>query len=323
MPRTFDNLSPGTRLLPALQGAPAAQMETRNPGMPLDLEAVRQGRVNRTAADRRAATLAATRVGHPDRLLHAVTMIDLTTLSDDDTEGRVRRLCDRALRPLRGELLVALGAEGMAVTAAAVCVYHRFVPTALAALGGRLPVATVSAGFPAGLSPLATRVAEIEASVKAGADEIDLVIVRGLALEGRWEALYDEITAFRGACEDRCMKVILGVGELGTLDNVRRAATVAMMAGADFVKTSTGKEKVKATLSAGLAMAAAIRNYHRETGHRVGLKAAGGIATAREALSWLALVQEELGEAWMHPGLFRIGASSLLADIEHQLERAP
>ncbi|MCE2398167.1 MAG: deoxyribose-phosphate aldolase [Gemmatimonadetes bacterium] len=296
-------------------------MDTRNPGTPLDLEAVRRARVNRTAADRRAATLAATRAGNADWLLRAVAMIDLTTLSDDDTEGRVRRLCDKALRPLRSELLVALGAEGVGVTAAAVCVYDRFVPMALAALGGRLPVATVSAGFPAGLSPLATRVAEIEASVKAGADEIDVVIVRGLAQEGRWEALYDEITAFRRACGDRCMKVILGVGELGALDNVRRAATVAMMAGADFVKTSTGKEKVKATLSAGLAMAAAIRDYHRDTGHGVGLKAAGGIATAREALSWLALVREELGEAWMHPGLFRIGASSLLADIERQLEQ--
>ena len=295
-------------------------MGTRNPGRSLDLEAVRQARVNRTAAAGRAAALAANRVGHADWPLRAVTMIDLTTLSDDDTEGRVRRLCDKALRPFRSELLVALGAERMAVTAAAVCVYHRFVPTALAALGGRLPVATVSAGFPAGLSPLGARVAEIEASVTAGADEIDVVIVRGLALEGRWEALYDEITAFRRACSDRCMKVILGVGELGTLDNVRRAAMVAMMAGADFVKTSTGKGKVKATLSAGLAMADAIRDYHRDTGHRVGLKAAGGIATTREALSWLALVQEELGEAWMNPGLFRIGASSLLADIERQLE---
>ena len=298
-------------------------METRNPSTPLDLEAVRQARVDRTATDLRAATLAPARDGRADWLLRAVTMIDLTTLSDDDTHGRVRRLCDRALRPLRSELLVALGAGGEAVTAAAVCVYHRFVPTALAALGGRLPVATVSAGFPTGLSPLAARVAEIEASVKAGADEIDVVIVRGLALGGRWEALYDEITAFRGACGDRCMKVILGVGELGTLDNVRRAAMVAMMAGADFVKTSTGKERVKATLSAGLAMAAAIRDYHRDTGRSVGLKAAGGIATAREALSWLALVREELGEAWMRPSHFRIGASSLLADIERQLERAP
>ena len=321
MLRIFDNLSPDTRVLPALQGRLEAHMDTRNPGTPLDLEAVRRARVNRTAADRRAATLAATRAGNADWLLRAVAMIDLTTLSDDDTEGRVRRLCDKALRPLRSEILVALGAEGVGVTAAAVCVYDRFVPMALAALGGRLPVATVSAGFPAGLSPLATRVAEIEASVKAGADEIDVVIVRGLAQEGRWEALYDEITAFRRACGDRCMKVILGVGELGALDNVRRAATVAMMAGADFVKTSTGKEKVKATLSAGLAMAAAIRDYHRDTGHGVGLKAAGGIATAREALSWLALVREELGEAWMHPGLFRIGASSLLADIERQLEQ--
>ena len=295
-------------------------MDTRNPGMPLDLGAVRQARVDRTDDDGRAATLAATRAGHADWLLRAVTMIDLTTLSDDDTEGQVRRLCDKALRPLRRGLLVALGVEKVAVTAAAVCVHHRFVPTALGALGGRLPVATVSAGFPAGLSPLASRVAEIEASVKAGADEIDVVIVRGLALEGRWEALYDEIAAFRRACGDRCMKVILGVGELGTLDNVRRAAMVAMMAGADFVKTSTGREKIKATLAAGLAIADAIRDYHRDTGHRVGLKAAGGIATTREALSWLALVQEELGEAWMHPSLFRIGASSLLAGIEHQLE---
>ena len=282
-------------------------------------------RVNRAAADHRAATLvtrrSVKREWQAGWLLRAVTAIDLTTLAGDDTEGRVRRLCGKARRPVRSDILHALGVGPDEVAAAAVCVYHRLVPTARDALrGSGIPVAAVSTGFPAGLSPFATRLAEIRDSVAAGAEEVDVVITRGSVLRGGWERLYDEVAGFRQACGDARMKVILGVGELGTLANVGRAATVAMMAGADFVKTSTGKERVNATLPTGIVMARAIREHHRSTGIRVGLKAAGGLRTARDALSWLVLVKEELGGAWMDPRLFRIGASSLLADIERQLE---
>lgn len=306
---------------PAATPGPAA----RNPGMPLDMDAVRGTRVNRSAADHRAATLTTRRSVKKEWqagwLLRAVTMIDLTTLAGDDTPGRVRRLCGKARRPVRPDLLDALGVPASEVTVAAVCVYHTLVPTACDALAGSgIPVAAVSTGFPAGLSPFATRLAEIRESVAAGAEEVDVVITRGSVLRGGWERLHDEVAGFRDACGDAHMKVILGVGELGTLANVKRAATVAMMAGADFVKTSTGKETVNATLPVGIVLARAIREYHRATGVRVGLKAAGGLGTARDALSWLVLVKEELGDAWMDPRLFRIGASSLLADIERQLE---
>ena len=309
---------------PATREAAAAP-SLRNPGTPLDLDAVRGARVNRSAADHRAATLVTRRSvkrhWQAGWLLRAVTMIDLTTLAGDDTEGRVRRLCGKARRPVRNDLLAALGVATSEVTAAAVCVYHRLVPTASEALrGSGIPVAAVSTGFPAGLSPFATRLAEISDSVAAGAREVDVVITRGSVLKGGWQRLYDEVAGFREACGDAHMKVILGVGELGTLANVSRAATVAMMAGADFVKTSTGKEAVNATLPTGIVLARAIRAYHRGTGIRVGLKAAGGLKTARDALSWLILVKEELGDAWMNHGRFRIGASSLLGDIERQLE---
>ena len=297
----------------------------RNPGVPLDPDAVRRIRVNRAAADHRAATLTTRRSVKRERqagwLLRAVTLIDLTTLAGDDTPGRVRRLCGKARRPVRHDILSALGVPPAEVTVAAACVYHGLVPAARAALeGSGVPVAVVSTGFPAGLSPFATRIREIEESVAAGAEEVDVVITRGLALRGDWERLYDEVAAFREACGNAHIKVILGTGELGTLANVKRAATVAMMAGADFVKTSTGKERVNATLPVGLAMARAAREYFRTTGIRVGLKAAGGIGTAKDALAWMILVKEELGDAWLRPGLFRIGASALLADIERQLE---
>lgn len=313
-----------TTSAPAGQGAPPVP-SLRNPGKPLDLGAVRGVRVNRAAADHRAATLVARRSVKGERqagwLLRAVTMIDLTTLAGDDTEGRVRRLCGKAKRPVRSDILRALGVRRDEVTAAAVCVYHGLVPAARDALrGSGIPVAAVSAGFPAGLSRFATRLAEIRDSVDAGAEEVDVVITRGSVLRGGWERLYDEVAGFREACGDARLKVILGTGELGTLANVKRAAAVAMTAGADFVKTSTGKERVNATLPAGIAMARAVREYRRSTGIRVGLKAAGGLRTARDALSWLVLAKEELGDAWMDPRLFRIGASSLLADIERQLE---
>lgn len=305
--------------------ATAVQTGVRNPGTPLDLGLVRRVRANRSAAERRTASLAGRRSVKNEAqagwLLRAIATTDLTTLAGDDTPGRVRRLCGKARRPVRGDLLAALGIEPDELRAAAVCVYHRLVPAALGALeGSGVPVAAVSTGFPAGLSPLATRIAEIRESVEAGASEVDVVVTRGLALRGDWRRLHDEVAAFREACGDAHVKVILGTGELGTLANVGRAAIVAMMAGADFVKTSTGKEKVNATLPVGLVLARAVRAYHRATGFRVGLKAAGGIGTAKEALSWLVLMKEELGDEWLDPALFRIGASSLLADIERQLE---
>lgn len=291
----------------------------------MDLDLVRRVRANRSAAERRTASLAGRRSVKKDAqagwLLRAIATTDLTTLAGDDTPGRVRRLCGKARRPVRGDLLAALGVDPDELRAAAVCVYHRLVPAALSALeGSGVPVAAVSTGFPAGLSPLATRIAEIRESVEAGAAEVDVVITRGLALRGDWRGLHAEVAAFREACGDAHVKVILGTGELGTLGNVGKAAIVAMMAGADFVKTSTGKETVNATLPVGLVLARAVRAYHRATGFRVGLKAAGGIGTAKEALAWLVLMKEELGGEWLDPALFRIGASSLLADIERQLE---
>jgi deoxyribose-phosphate aldolase len=253
-------------------------------------------------------------------LLRAVSCMDLTTLSEDDTDESVRRLCARALQPLPVELLQRLGVAPDGPKVAAVCIYHRFIGTARQSLAGSgIKVAAVSADFPLGLAPLGERVAEIRRSVEAGADEIDMVIHRAHVLSGNWRALYDEVAAFRAAGGSLRMKVILSTGELRTLRNVARASLVCMMAGAHFIKTSTGKEAVNATLPAGLAMADAIRDYAQQTGMSVGLKPAGGIRTATQALGWLALARNELGELWLEPNLFRIGASSLLDDIERQL----
>ncbi|MBA3445868.1 MAG: deoxyribose-phosphate aldolase [Gemmatimonadales bacterium] len=297
----------------------------RNPGMPLQLDWVTEIRVNRSAVERRADTLRARRSFKKDWqaawLLRAITLIDLTTLSGDDTQGRVRRLSAKARRPVRTELLEAMGADQLPIKVAAVCVYHAFVETAVDALqGSGIPVAAVSTGFPAGLSPFEQRIAEIRASVAAGAEEIDVVISRSHVLTENWEALYQEVRTMRQACGDVHIKTILATGELGTLRNVARASLVCMMAGADFIKTSTGKESVNATLPVGLVMARAIRDYRERTGQFVGLKAAGGIRTAREALDWLALVKDELGDRWLRSDLFRFGASALLLDIERQLE---
>jgi deoxyribose-phosphate aldolase len=215
----------------------------------------------------------------------------------------------------------ALGVRALEIKVGAVCVYHTFVPIAVRALeGSGIPVAAVSAGFPAGLSPLAQRLDEIRASVEAGAREIDIVITRAHVLLGRWDALYEEVRAFREACGDAHMKAILATGELATLSNVARASQVAMMAGADFIKTSTGKESANATLPVGLVMARMIRAYEAETGYAVGLKPAGGIRSAKSALEWLIMIKEELGDRWLSPSLFRFGASGLLTDIERQLE---
>jgi deoxyribose-phosphate aldolase len=297
----------------------------RNPGIPFEAEWIEEVRVNRSAVERRASTQRARRTVKKEWqaawLLRAVTLMDLTTLSGDDTPGRVRRLCAKARRPVREDLLEALGASRLPIRVGAVCVYHTYVETAVEALDGSgIPVAAVSTGFPAGLSPFAQRIGEIRASVAAGAEEIDVVITRAHALTENWRALYDEVRAMREACGDAHIKTILATGELGTLRTVARASRVCMMAGADFIKTSTGKEGVNATLPVGLVMARAIRDYRELTGHLVGLKPAGGIRAAREALEWLALVKDEVGDRWLRPDLFRFGASALLTDIERQLE---
>ena len=297
----------------------------RNPGMPLDLDVVRSIHVNRSAVERRAATLPTRRTVKKEWqaawLLRAITLMDLTTLSGDDTPGNVRRLCAKARNPLRPELLSALGAEDLGITVGAVCVYHALVPTAVEALeGSNIPVAAVSTGFPAGLSPVAQRLAEIRESVAAGAKEIDIVITRAHVLTGNWEALYDEVRSFREACGDAHMKSILATGELATLTNVARASVVAMQAGSDFIKTSTGKEGVNATLPFGIVMCRMIREYFDRTGYAIGFKPAGGIRTAKQSLEYLYLMKEELGDRWLLPDLFRYGASALLTDIERQLE---
>ncbi|HEY3933926.1 MAG TPA: deoxyribose-phosphate aldolase [Gemmatimonadales bacterium] len=309
---------------PDSSAAPPVGLVPRNPGMPLDLGWVRDVRVNRSAVERRAATIPTRRsiktAWQAGWLLRAITLIDLTTLQGDDTPGRVRRLCAKARRPVRADLLEALGMD-LDITVAAVCVYHALVETAVEALeGSGIPVAAVSTGFPAGLSPMKTRVAEIEASVADGAEEIDIVITRAHVLTGNWQALYDEVRTFRDACGAAHLKVILGTGELATLRDVGRASLVAMMAGADFIKTSTGKESVNAILPVGIVMARAIRAYRERTGFLVGFKPAGGIRTAKQSLDWLAMMKEELGDRWLRPDLFRFGASSLLTDIERQLE---
>ncbi|MEO7456809.1 MAG: deoxyribose-phosphate aldolase [Gemmatimonadaceae bacterium] len=297
----------------------------RNPGTSLDLDIVRALRVNRSAVERRAATIPTRRTVKKEWqagwLLRAITLIDLTTLAGDDTAGNVRRLCAKAAHPVRADLLDALGVGDLGLTTGAVCVYHAMVPTAVDALRGTdIPVAAVSTGFPAGLSPLEERVREIRASVAAGAKEIDIVITRGHVLTGNWQALYDEVKLFREACGDAHMKAILATGELATLGNVARASMVAMMAGSDFIKTSTGKEGVNATLPFSLVMARMIREYFEATGYAVGYKPAGGIRAAKNALEYLYLMKEELGDRWLKPDLFRFGASGLLTDIERQLE---
>jgi deoxyribose-phosphate aldolase len=304
----------------ATQAAPA-----RNPGIAYDADLIDSLRVNRSAAERRVATLAGRRSVKKEWqaawLLRAVTCIDLTTLAGDDTPGRVQRLCAKARRPVRQDLLDAMGMAEAKITTGAVCVYHNMVETAVQALeGSGIPVAAVSTGFPAGLSPLSTRIKEIELSVAAGAREIDIVIDRGHILTGNYRAVYDEMKLFRAACGPAHVKAIIGAGDLGTLTNVARASYACMMAGADFIKTSTGKEPVNATLPFALVMARMIRGYGEQTGVRIGVKPAGGISTAKDVLNYQILMKEELGVAWLQPDLFRIGASSLLTDIERQLE---
>ncbi len=314
-------LSPADTALAHLRGR-ALQA---NRGVPLNLDWVDDVRINTSAVERRAQSLTTRRTVKKDYqaawLLRAISCMDLTTLSGDDTNERVRRLCAKARRPLQDELVKALRIESLDIKVAAVCVYHVFVETARRALeGSGIRVAAVSTGFPAGLSPLSERVNEIRRSVEAGADEIDVVITRAHVFAAKWQALYDEIAAFKHACGPAHMKVILGTGDLLTLRNVGRASQVAMMAGADFVKTSTGKEPINATLPVGLVMTRAIREYATQTGYAVGFKPAGGIRTAKQSVEWLSLMKDELGPSWLKSDLFRFGASGMLADIERQLE---
>ncbi len=295
-----------------------------NSGVPLNLDWVAGARVNTSAVERRTATLTARRTVKKDWqvawLLKAITCMDLTTLSGDDTDERVRRLCAKARQPVSNAVRESLGIGDLQIQVAAVCVYHLFVETARRALEGtNIRVAAVSTGFPAGLNAMEERLAEVRRSVAAGAHEIDVVITRAHVFGGDWQRLYDEVAAFKQACGAAHCKVILGTGDLATLRNVARASWVAMMAGADFIKTSTGKESVNATLPVGLVMARAIREYSERTGQIVGFKPAGGIRTAKQSLDWLILMKEELGRRWLEPELFRFGASTLLTDIERQL----
>jgi deoxyribose-phosphate aldolase len=297
----------------------------RNQGLPFEADLFGHIRINRSAVERRTASLSKRRSVKKDHqaawLLRAVTCIDLTTLAGDDTPGKVRRLCQKAIRPVRRDLLEGLGVADLEIKVGAVCVYHNLIETAVRELeGSGIPVAAVSTGFPAGQIPLSLKLAQVRESVAAGAAEIDIVISRGKVLTGDWHGLYREVQQYRAACGEAHMKAILATGELATFSNVAKASWVCMMAGADFIKTSTGKESVNATLPFSLVMVRAIREYHELTGYWVGYKPAGGISRAKEAIEYLVMMKEELGKRWLSNDLFRIGASSLLGDIERQLE---
>ncbi len=312
-------------MLGTLENSPAAAVRQRNPGTALDLDWVMGAHVNRSAVERRVESLPKRRSVKKDWqaawLLRAVTCIDLTTLAGDDTPGRIRRLCAKAKQPLRPDVQARLGLESQQITVGAVCVYPNRVKDAVEALRGtNIPVASVAAGFPAGQTPMPQRIGEIEQAIEAGAREIDVVISRDHVLTGDWASMYDELRQFRNTCGEAAhMKTILAAGELGTLKQVYQASLVAMMAGSDFIKTSTGKESINATLEFSLVMTRAIREYMDRTAFKVGFKPAGGISTAKQTISWQALMKEELGDEWLMPDLFRIGASSLLTDLERQI----
>ena len=297
----------------------------RNPGTDFRLDKISNIAINRSAVERRCTNYGTRRSIKKDKqaawLLKAITLMDLTTLSGDDTEARVRRLCSKAKQPISNKLEKILGTESLDLSVAAVCVYHDMLASAKKALNNsKVNLAAVSTGFPAGLSPLPLRLKEIEYSVDSGANEIDIVISRRHVLEGNWEELYKEVKMFREKCGDAHMKTILATCELGNLSNIAKASQVCMMAGADFIKTSTGKEPTNATLPVSLVMVRMIRNFYNETGIRIGFKAAGGISDTKTALLYMTMIQEELGRRWLEPDLFRFGASSLLGDIERQLD---
>lgn len=297
----------------------------RNEGIPFDATIFEGIHINRSAVERRAATLTKRRSVKKQWqaawLLKAVSCIDLTTLAGDDTRSNVYRLCAKAKSPVRQDLLEAMEMADAELTVGAVCVYHNLIRDAVDALEqSNIPIAAVSTGFPAGQIGLDEKLKQIELSVAAGAKEIDIVVSRALVLNSDWKGLYDEVAACRKACGDAHMKTILATGEIPTYTKVAKASWVSMMAGSDFIKTSTGKESVNATIPVSLVMIRAIREYHELTGYKVGFKPAGGIRQAKQALQWLILIKEELGDDWLNPDLFRFGASSLLGDIERQLE---
>ena len=289
----------------------------------LDLNWINNINVNLSAVERRTTTLVKRRSVKKEYqaswLLKAITLIDLTTLSGDDTFGKVDRLCKKALSPIANNILSKLEINEDEVRVGAVCVYHHLVSQAKNQLNGKLPIAAVSTGFPAGLSSFSTRKKEVVDSIKSGANEIDIVINRGFVIQNNWKKLYDEVKSFKLAANKTKIKAILGVGDLETMRNVAKASLVCMMAGADFIKTSTGKESINANLNNSLVMLRMIREFHEFSGKKIGFKPAGGISTAKSVLEFLILVMEELGEDWLNPNLLRIGASSLLIDIERQL----
>ena len=303
----------------------AVILHDRNEGVPFDANLFKDININRSAVERRASTLAKRRSVKKQWqaawLLKAISCIDLTTLSGDDTQGNVLRLCAKAKSPVRLDVLKAMEMQDENIQVAAVCVYHNLIKDAVKGLkGSSIPIAAVSTGFPAGNIPLKEKIRQIEISVAAGAKEIDIVLSRNLVLNSNWKALYNEVSACRKACGDAHMKTILATGEIPTYTKVAKASWVCMMAGADFIKTSTGKEPVNATIPVSLVMIRTIREYHELTGYKVGFKPAGGISKAKQAVNWLVLIKEELGNDWLTPDLFRFGASSLLGDIERQLE---
>ena len=300
-------------------------LHQRNDGIPFDANLFKEININRSAVERRASTLTNRRTVKKQWqaawLLKALSCIDLTTLSGDDTQSNVLRLCAKAKSPVRLDILKALGMQDANIQVGAVCVYHNLIKDAVKGLkGSTIPIAAVSTGFPAGNIPLKEKIRQIELSVAAGAKEIDIVLSRNLVLQSKWKELYDEVVACRYACGDAHMKAILATGEIPTYTKVAKASWVSMMAGSDFIKTSTGKEPVNATLPVSLVMIRTIREYHELTGFKVGFKPAGGISKAKQAINWLVLIKEELGNDWLSPDLFRFGASSLLGDIERQLE---
>ena len=314
-----------TLITPETAAPRAGENDTRNRGMPIEPDMFLGHAVNTSAAQRRATSLTASRsikkAHQAAWLVNAIRCIDLTTLSGDDTAERVHRLCAKARHPLAPHIVEGLRIGGLGVTTGAVCVYPTMVPHAVHALeGSGISVASVATGFPAGLIPLPLRLEEIRYAVGEGANEIDIVITREHVLNGNWQALYDEVAAMRDACGDAHIKAILATGDLQTLRNVYSASMVAMQAGADFIKTSTGKEGVNATLPVSLVMVRALRDYRDATGYRVGFKPAGGMRSAKDALNWQVLMKEEMGNDWLSPHLFRLGASSMLGDIERQLE---
>ena len=298
---------------------------TRNPGLEFQQDIFSKIRINRSAVEKRCSEYSTRRSIKKQNqaawLMKVISLIDLTTLSGDDTEARVRRLCRKAINPINEKLVEDLSIESLGLSTAAVCVYHDMLAAAKKVLEGHnIKLAAVSTGFPAGLSPLPLRLEEIKYSVKAGADEIDIVISRRLVLEGKWNKLYDEVKSFRNACGKAHLKTIIATGDLGNLNNIAKASQVCMMAGADFIKTSTGKEPTNATLPVSLVMTRMIRDYYERTGYRVGFKPAGGVSVSKTALQYMIMIEEELGRRWLEADLLRFGASSLLADIERQLD---